>query len=68
MAPTKDAGRPIPGITQEMPYRPPSQHEVLGIRRWAQRGLWGFMVKRLADKAQAMSEGGNAVVKMHFRQ
>jgi hypothetical protein len=63
----KDAGRPIPGITQEMPYRPPWQHEVLESED-GQRGLWGFMVKRLADKAQAMSEGGNAVIKTHFRR
>ena len=55
------------GILLELPNRPPSQEELLESDD-GPRLLAGFMVKRLADKVEAVTEGGRHVLKMHFRQ
>jgi xanthine permease XanP len=62
-----DAALVYAGIGLEMPDRPPSKEEILESEDGARR-LSGFMIKRLADKVQVVSGGGQAVIKLHFRQ
>jgi xanthine permease XanP len=62
-----DAALVYSGIALELPERPPTQEEILESEDGPRR-LAGFMIRRLADKVQATSEGGTTTIKMHFRQ
>ena len=55
------------GVLLELPDRPPSQDELLESDD-GPRQLAGFMVKRLADRVEAVTNGAHNVLKMHFRQ